>query len=115
MGIISRGFSGRRSAADAKLPSGQYLTTDFGEIGADRSFFNDTRFLNPSMRYELETSWHVLIASASSIGYDWGPAACRRWNEDVFSPFRDSSRFRRQSPDCSAHRTLNVPNSVLEL
>src|SRR6266550_1947896 len=77
--------------------------------------FNDTRFLNPSMRYELETSWHVLIASASSIGYDWGPAACRRWNEDVFSPFRDSSGFRRQSPDCSAHRTLNVPNSVLEL
>src|SRR6266480_561219 len=77
--------------------------------------FNDTRFLNPSMRYELETSWHVLIASASSIGYDWGPAACRRWNEDVFSPFRDSSRFRRQSPDCCAHRTLNVPNSVLEL
>src|SRR5437868_9772335 len=74
-----------------------------------------TRFLNPSMRYELETSWHVLIASASSIGYDWGPAACRRWNEDVFSPFRDSSGFRRQSPDCCAHRTLNVPNSVLEL
>jgi hypothetical protein len=29
MGIISRGFSGRRSAADVKLPPGQYLTTDF--------------------------------------------------------------------------------------
>ena len=29
MGIVSRGFSGRRSAADVKLPPGQYLTTDF--------------------------------------------------------------------------------------
>jgi hypothetical protein len=29
MDIISRGFSGRRSAADVKLPAGQYLTTDF--------------------------------------------------------------------------------------
>jgi hypothetical protein len=27
--IITRGFSGRRSAADVKLPRGQYLTTDF--------------------------------------------------------------------------------------
>src|SRR4029077_20341615 len=29
MGITSRGFSGRRSAAELKLPPGQYLTTDF--------------------------------------------------------------------------------------
>ena len=34
MGIISRGFSGRRSAADAKLPPGQYLTTDFPVLSA---------------------------------------------------------------------------------
>src|SRR5215475_13077672 len=38
MGIISRGFSGRRSAADVKLPPGQYLTTDFREIRADRFY-----------------------------------------------------------------------------
>src|SRR5204863_6660166 len=93
----------------------EFLSDEFSEKFVPIVSFNDTRFLNPSMRYELETSWHVLIASASSIGYDWGPAACRRWNEDVFSPFRDSSRFRRQSPDCCAHRTLNVPISVLEL
>jgi hypothetical protein len=29
MAVISRGFSGRRNAADVKLPPGQYLTTDF--------------------------------------------------------------------------------------
>jgi DMSO/TMAO reductase YedYZ molybdopterin-dependent catalytic subunit len=34
MDIISRGFSGRRSAADVKLPPGQYLTTDFPVLSA---------------------------------------------------------------------------------
>ena len=34
MNIISRGFSGRRSSADAKLPPGQYLTTDFPVLSA---------------------------------------------------------------------------------
>src|SRR6201984_3001163 len=29
MAITSRGFSGRRSATDVKLPPGQYLTPDF--------------------------------------------------------------------------------------
>ena len=74
---------------------------------------SELRF-DPNRPIELEISWHAPIASAPSIGYDWVPAACRRWNEDVFSPFRDSSRFHRQSPDCCAHRTLNVPNSVLD-
>ncbi len=30
MAIISRGFAGRRSTADAKLPPGQYLTEAMG-------------------------------------------------------------------------------------
>src|SRR6266480_1492101 len=64
---------------------------------------------------EFETSGHVVIALAPLIGCDWALPACRRWSGDVLLPFRDSSRFRRQSPDCCAHRTLNVPNSVLEL
>lgn len=34
MGIISRGFSGRRNKGDAKLPPGQYLTTDFPVLSA---------------------------------------------------------------------------------
>jgi DMSO/TMAO reductase YedYZ molybdopterin-dependent catalytic subunit len=34
MSIVSRGFSGRRSATDVKLPPGQYLTTDFPVLSA---------------------------------------------------------------------------------
>ncbi len=34
MGIISRGFSGRRTPTDVKLPPGQYLTTDFPVLSA---------------------------------------------------------------------------------
>jgi len=34
MTIFSRGFSGRRSAADVKLPPGQYLTPDFPVLSA---------------------------------------------------------------------------------
>src|SRR5262245_34304799 len=34
MGIVSRGFSGRRSPAGVKLPPGQYITTDFPVLSA---------------------------------------------------------------------------------
>lgn len=34
MTIVSRGFSGRRSVGDAKLPPGQHLTTDFPVLSA---------------------------------------------------------------------------------
>jgi len=34
MAIVSRGFSGRRSAEDTKLPPGQYLTTSFPVLSA---------------------------------------------------------------------------------
>ena len=34
MTITSRGFSGRRTPADVKLPPGQYLTTDFPVLSA---------------------------------------------------------------------------------
>ena len=34
MGIISRGFSGRRTPTDVKLPPGQYLTADFPVLSA---------------------------------------------------------------------------------
>jgi len=34
MAIISRGFSGRRTAGDVKLPPGQYVTTDFPVLSA---------------------------------------------------------------------------------
>ena len=33
-GIVSRGFSGKRKPADANLPPGQYLTSDFPVLSA---------------------------------------------------------------------------------
>jgi hypothetical protein len=34
MGTISRGFTGRRTPTDVKLPPGQYLTNDFPVLSA---------------------------------------------------------------------------------
>src|SRR5690606_20162715 len=34
MGIVSRGFRGRRRGEDARLPPGQYLTEDFPVLSA---------------------------------------------------------------------------------
>ena len=66
MGIISRGFSGRRSAADAKLPPGQYLTTDFPVLSA-----------GPTPHVPLD-HWEFTI--------DDGTDVLRRWN---WKSFRD--------------------------
>ena len=66
MGIISRGFSGRRSAADVKLPPGQYLTTDFPVLSA-----------GPTPHVSLDR-WEFVI--------DDGTKVLRRWD---WKSFRD--------------------------
>jgi len=64
MAIISRGFSGRRNATDAKLPPGQYLTTDFPVLSA-----------GPTPRIPLDR-WELTI--------DDGENVLRRWNWKSF-------------------------------
>ena len=64
MAIISRGFSGRRNATDAKLPPGQYLTTDFPVLSA-----------GPTPRIPLDR-WELTI--------DDGANALQRWNWKSF-------------------------------
>ena len=64
MGIISRGFSGRRGPADVKLPPGQYLTTDFPVLSA-----------GPTPRVTLD-SWQFTI--------DDGTKVLRRWDWKSF-------------------------------
>ena len=64
MGIISRGFSGRRSAADVKLPPGQYLTTDFPVLSA-----------GPTPHVPLDR-WEFVI--------DDGTNVLRRWDWESF-------------------------------
>jgi DMSO/TMAO reductase YedYZ molybdopterin-dependent catalytic subunit len=64
MGTISRGFFGRRTVADVKLPPGQYLTTDFPVLSA-----------GPTPHIPLE-KWEFTI--------DDGPNVLRRWNWKSF-------------------------------
>ena len=61
MAIISRSFSGRRSAADAKLPPGQYLTTDFPVLSA-----------GPTPHTSLDR-WEFTIDDGSNVlkRWDW--------------------------------------------
>jgi len=61
MAIISRGFSGRRRAEDAKLPPGQYLTTDFPVLSA-----------GPTPRIALD-KWEFTINDGSNVlrRWDW--------------------------------------------
>jgi DMSO/TMAO reductase YedYZ molybdopterin-dependent catalytic subunit len=64
MAITSRGFSGRRSAADVKLPPGQYLTTDFPVLSA-----------GPTPNVPLDR-WELVIDDGSNV--------LKRWNWKSF-------------------------------
>jgi DMSO/TMAO reductase YedYZ molybdopterin-dependent catalytic subunit len=66
MDTISRGFTGRRDTADANLPPGQYLTTDFPVLSA-----------GPTPRVPLD-KWEFTI--------DDGKEVLRRWD---WKSFRD--------------------------
>jgi DMSO/TMAO reductase YedYZ molybdopterin-dependent catalytic subunit len=66
MDTISRGFTGRRDTADANLPPGQYLTTDFPVLSA-----------GPTPRVPLD-KWEFTI--------DDGKDVLRRWD---WKSFRD--------------------------
>lgn len=66
MAIISRGFSGRRSETDVKLPPGQYLTTDFPVLSA-----------GPTPRVSLD-EWEFTIDDSTGV--------VRRWD---WKSFRD--------------------------
>ena len=62
MSVISRGFSGRRSAASANLPPGQYLTTDFPVLSA-----------GPTPHIPLDR-WEFTIRGQNNAllrGWDW--------------------------------------------
>ena len=62
MSVISRGFSGRRSAASANLPPGQYLTKDFPVLSA-----------GPTPHIPLDR-WEFTIRGQNNAllrGWDW--------------------------------------------
>ena len=61
MTIVSRGFAGRRNAADVKLPPGQYLTTDFPVLSA-----------GPTPHIALDR-WEFVIEDCNKVlkRWDW--------------------------------------------
>jgi DMSO/TMAO reductase YedYZ molybdopterin-dependent catalytic subunit len=59
MGVISRGFSGRRRAGAADLPPGQYLTEDFPVLSA-----------GPTPRVPL-SEWAFTVTTESGVRHRW--------------------------------------------
>ena len=85
MDIISRGFSGRRSAADVKLPPGQYLTTDFPVLSA-----------GPTPHVSLER-WEFVI--------DDGTNVLRRWDWKAFRDLPTESCIRDAERSGTEHNS----------
>jgi len=65
MGIVSRGFTGRRRPDGEKLPPGQYLVTDFPVLSA-----------GPTPRVDLGT-WEFRITTETGQAQSWDWAAFR--------------------------------------
>ncbi|HEY9375632.1 MAG TPA: sulfite oxidase-like oxidoreductase [Jiangellaceae bacterium] len=65
MGIVSRGFTGRRREHDPSLPPGQYLTEDFPVLSA-----------GPTPRVPLE-EWEFTITTESGRRHAWDWTAFR--------------------------------------
>ncbi len=61
MGILSRGFSGRRRSSDENLPPGQYLTDDFPVLSA-----------GPTPRVDLD-DWELTVTTETGdvVRWDW--------------------------------------------
>ena len=59
MGIVSRGFTGKRGTGNKKLPPGQYVTSDFPVLSA-----------GPTPRISLE-KWEFSITTESGVSRRW--------------------------------------------
>jgi DMSO/TMAO reductase YedYZ molybdopterin-dependent catalytic subunit len=73
MAIISRGFSGRRNATDAKLPPGQYLTPDFPVLSA-----------GPTPRIPLDR-WELTIEDGTIVLARWDWKSFRNLPAETFT------------------------------
>ncbi|MCW2915056.1 MAG: oxidoreductase, molybdopterin binding protein [Actinomycetia bacterium] len=65
MGIVSRGFSGRRRTAVPELPPGQYLTEDFPVLSA-----------GPTPRVTPD-AWEFTVTTETGTAHRWDWAALR--------------------------------------
>ena len=70
MGILSRGFSGRRRSSDENLPPGQYLTKDFPVLSA-----------GPTPRVDLD-EWELRVTTETGDVHRWDWAALQALPQD---------------------------------
>lgn len=73
MGIITRGFSGRRTATALKLPPGQYLTTDFPVLSA-----------GPTPRVQPD-QWEFTIDDGTDVLRRWDWKSFREMPTETFT------------------------------
>lgn len=73
MSVVSRGFAGRHSATDVKLPQGQYLTTDFPVLSA-----------GPTPHVSLD-QWELTIDDGSGASRKWNWKSFRELPTETFS------------------------------
>jgi DMSO/TMAO reductase YedYZ molybdopterin-dependent catalytic subunit len=73
MGIISRGFTGKRAATDKPLPPGQYLTTDFPVLSA-----------GPTPKISLDR-WEFTITTESGASRQWDWKSFRALPSETFT------------------------------
>ena len=73
MAIISRGFTGRHSTADARLPPGQYLTADFPVLSA-----------GPTPHVPLDR-WEFTIDDGTDILRRWDWKSFRNLPTETFT------------------------------
>ena len=88
MGLISRGFSGRRRGGDVDLPPGQYLTEDFPVLSA-----------GPTPRVRTE-DWEFTITTESGTVHRWDWAGLQALpSEDVTVDLHCVTRWSKLSTD----------------
>jgi DMSO/TMAO reductase YedYZ molybdopterin-dependent catalytic subunit len=88
MGIVSPGFFGRRRQADANLPPGQYLTTDFPVLSA-----------GPTPRVKTD-AWELTITTESGERhrFDW-PALMALERESITVDLHCVTRWSKLGTD----------------
>src|SRR5580704_3373353 len=85
MGTISRGFTGRHNSADAKLPPGQYLTTDFPVLSA-----------GPTPHVPLDR-WEFVIDDGKDVLRTWDWKSFRELPTETVTVMCTASRDGRNS------------------
>jgi DMSO/TMAO reductase YedYZ molybdopterin-dependent catalytic subunit len=90
MGLVSRGFTGRRRGGDVDLPPGQYLTEDFPVLSA-----------GPTPRLRTE-DWAFTVTSETGEAHTWDWAAFLALpREDVTVDLHCVTRWSKLSTDWS--------------